>query len=236
MSQPNHTTSFIHRARTRCSGGAAIAAWLVVVAVGWWCVESYQFSVLPAAAQGVPEQWPMDSALVRSSTRPTLVLFLHPKCPCSQATVNELSRLLAEPIAPDNLAPELIVVTTVPSGVDEAWWDTKTVAQSTKIARSNLFIDRDGREAARFGASTSGFVLLFDEAGGRRFAGGITTSRGHEGRSAGADDLSAILSGQPTANMQLPVFGCRLCLPEAAMSERMLGQTRLTTATREPAL
>ena len=79
--------------------------------------------------------------------------------------------------------------------------DRRTIAGGTPTRSHNLasspdaqiFIDRGGREAARFGATTSGMLMFFDAAGTRRYAGGITIARGHEGQSAGADALSALL-------------------------------------------
>ena len=57
--------------------------------------------------------------------------------------------------------------------------------------------------------------MFFDGFGTRRFAGGITLSRGHEGPSAGCDRLAELLSGKLRKTIELPAFGCRLCLPEA---------------------
>ncbi len=194
--------------------GAVVAVWFVVVAGAWWCVERYEFSVNEPLSHPAVTHWPAESALARSKHHPTLLLFLHPKCPCSRATVNELSRLLAVTKEAEMPAPDLLVVATVPPTADESWWDTKTVAQTEQITRATLFVDRGGREAARFGATTSGFVMLFDESGSRRYAGGITVSRGHEGPSAGGDRLAQLLRGDASQAREMPVFGCRLCLPE----------------------
>ena len=68
-------------------------------------------------------------------TRPTLVLFLHPKCPCSRASLNELSDCSRDMQPADRPRPS--------SGrrrhgsaaaVDEAWWNTDTIAQSRQLA------------------------------------------------------------------------------------------------------
>jgi hypothetical protein len=194
--------------------GALVAVWFVVVAGAWWYVERYEFSVNEPLSHPAVTHWPAESALARSEHRPTLVLFLHPKCPCSRATVNELSRLLAVTTETEMPAPDLIVVATVPPTAKESWWDTGTVAQTERIAGATLFVDRGGREAARFGATTSGFVMLFDESGSCRYAGGITVSRGHAGPSAGGDRLAELLRGAASQASEMPVFGCRLCLPE----------------------
>jgi hypothetical protein len=70
--------------------------------------------------------------------------------------------------------------------------------------------DRNGVEAARFGAETSGFVTLFDVSGHLLFRGGITASRGHAGDNVGADAIVSLVNGAPARHRQTPVFGCGL--------------------------
>jgi hypothetical protein len=71
-------------------------------------------------------------------------------------------------------------------------------------------IDEAGREAARFGATTSGHVLLYDRGGRLRFSGGITASRGHVGDNAGRAALLGLLIHGETERERTPVFGCPL--------------------------
>ena len=74
-----------------------------------------------------------------------------------------------------------------------------------------VLVDVDGREAARFGARTSGTVLVYSPHGALLFAGGITASRGHSGDNLGRDAVVTILDrGQPDRTAT-PVFGCPLC-------------------------
>lgn len=193
---------------------ALIAAWLLAVVGGWYFVERYEYSINAPLPHGAVAHWPADSALRLAENGPTLVFFLHPKCPCSRASLHELNRLLTATANGKSPAPELLVVTTVPATADDTWWDTGTVAQSGEIVQAKLFIDRAGTEAARFGATTSGTVMFFDESGNRRYAGGITVARGHEGQSAGADSVTALLRGEAVEMSEMPVFGCRLCLPQ----------------------
>jgi hypothetical protein len=73
-----------------------------------------------------------------------------------------------------------------------------------------LRVDDAGVEAARFGAATSGTVLLYDGSGHLLFNGGITESRGHEGFSAGREMLAHLLA-QPGHEMKhTAVYGCPL--------------------------
>jgi hypothetical protein len=224
------------RARTDWPLRALIGVWLVAAAIGWCYVERYEFATNPPGTHGVVDHWPADSSLPHTLNRPTLVLFLHPKCPCSRASLKELDRLLTPDALAKTPAPELLVVATVPANVDETWWSTGTVEQSRQLTNSKLFIDRDGREAERFGATTSGMLMFFDAAGVRRYAGGITVSRGHEGHSAGSDIVTALVRGEAVERSQLPVFGCRLCLPESTADREIAKRDVEHISQIEPAI
>jgi hypothetical protein len=193
---------------------------------GWWCFERYEFSINEPPSHRVVEHWPAESELVRSEHRSTLLLFLHPKCPCSQASISELNQLLASLKESATQKPDLVVVATIPPTAIDDWWNTDTVASCQQIADARLFIDRGGREAARFGAVTSGTMMLFDEHGERRYAGGITMARGHAGANSGRDQLAAILRGDPPRGEDIPAFGCQLCLPKSNAHTDMTEQLR----------
>jgi hypothetical protein len=75
--------------------------------------------------------------------------------------------------------------------------------------------DRGGVEAKRFGARTSGEVLLYSAVGRLLFFGGITGSRGHEGDNYGLTSLASFLTATPSESAVTagsPVFGCALGL------------------------
>ena len=78
-----------------------------------------------------------------------------------------------------------------------------------RIRGARRVVDAAGQEAKRFGAKTSGFTLVFDRAGMRRFEGGITGSRGHAGDNVGRRAVELLLAGDrgPDAHA---VFGCAL--------------------------
>jgi hypothetical protein len=219
-------------AQGRYAYAALIAVWAVAVAVGWWQTVRYEFATTGWGESRFARSWPIDSALVPAAGRPTLLVFLHPKCPCTRATLNELDRLVATVAGQHLTRPKLQIVAAVPPEADESWWDTKTVAVGRQLAGDNVYIDRAGREAARFGVSTSGTLLLFDESGNRRFGGGITVSRGHEGDSAGADCLVERIAGRGVGVAEMPVFGCRLCLPEVERQRapRLPGRSKAINA------
>jgi len=75
--------------------------------------------------------------------------------------------------------------------------------------------DDDGVEAARFGAATSGQVILYDRDGRLLFSGGITASRGHAGDNDGRDAIVSLLGGGRGTRHSSPVFGCSLLEPSS---------------------
>src|SRR5438874_1239265 len=77
---------------------------------------------------------------------------------------------------------------------------------SAKPAR----LDSDGLESGRFGAETSGFVVLYDGQGKLLFRGGITAGRWHAGDNAGEDAILAALNHAASPLSEAPVFGCAL--------------------------
>ena len=69
----------------------------------------------------------------------------------------------------------------------------------------------EGREAARFGAATSGQTFLYDARGGLLFSGGITGARAHAGDNAGRSAVVTLLNGTGgPAAPRTSVFGCPL--------------------------
>src|SRR5438105_2192626 len=70
-----------------------LGSWLAIVAAGLTALWRYE---LAAGEPGTPPaRWPSASAIAPARERPTLVMLLHPRCPCSRASVEELDRVLA---------------------------------------------------------------------------------------------------------------------------------------------
>ena len=191
-----------------------------MIALGsWGGIVIANFVVLIAYAsrpgQAAPRcDWPAESRLQRVAGAPTLILFLHPRCPCSEATLSELARALVG----YHGAAAVHILFTTPCNAGDDWLATGLVQQAAVIPQSDVRIDRGGVEAARFGAHVSGQVLVFDAEGRCLFDGGITPSRGHEGDTAGRDFITDIFLNQasPSEALRTPVFGCALYRPAAA--------------------
>jgi hypothetical protein len=232
-------TSDSNRLRGGRLGAAAVALWAAAVSGGWWLMMADSFRTECPADMAVAGTWPIDSQLPRATDRATLLVFFHPKCPCSQATLTELGLVLrSRPAESPELAIQIVATTPVSAG--SRWIETPLLARSQLLPSARVFVDYGGQEARRFGAQQSGTVMLFDSEGRRRFAGGITVARGHEGTSVGGQQLARLLGGSANAPASFPTFGCRLvganqCTPtQAAQASRLVDEPS-TDESREAA-
>jgi len=97
-----------------------------------------------------------------------------------------------------------------PPGAPADWCDGELWKQAHDIADVNVAIDNDAKDAAIFGATTSGHVLVYDASGAIRFSGGITDGRGHEGENPGLSAILGLVHDGKTAVSTTPVYGCSL--------------------------
>ncbi|WP_442484425.1 hypothetical protein [Aeoliella sp. SH292] len=193
---------------------AAIVGWCLAATAVWCWATSYEFTTYANSAP-VATRWPAGTTLELAAGRPSLLLFLHPRCPCSRATVHELTRVIDH--LPDADRPRLTIVATLPPDATPDWRETDTVRNLLKLPHSSVVWDTDGVLANKFGATTSGTVQLYQPDGELLYAGGITPSRGHQGDNAGSDTLTQLLTRETSiATASLPAFGCRLCLGDSA--------------------
>lgn len=185
---------------------AVVAGWLACLAAGSGVLLLH--GTTPGAAGPAPAQ--LDSALAEALQwrpgTPLVVLFAHPQCPCLPSTLGELRSALAE--AP----PQALRFVVFEPGQAVAHWDPAAVDALRKAwPNATLLADRDGALAARFGANTSGQVLAYAADGERRFAGGLTAGRGHQGQNPASRRFAAVLREPAAAAASSPVFGCPLC-------------------------
>src|SRR5712664_697474 len=85
--------------------------WLGVAATGLAWMAHY--ANRPGAAADAPARWPAHSAIQHDPNRPTLVMFAHPQCDCTRASVAELTELIARATH----RPKTFVVFIRPAGV-----------------------------------------------------------------------------------------------------------------------
>jgi hypothetical protein len=165
-------------------------------------VNSY--SITAGTAAKSPSEWPSDCPIERSAERDTFLMFLHPRCPCSRASLRELARVMAQ--VGDRL--DVLVVFFQPDDEPNAWARTDLWTAATLIPGVRIATDVGGKTASRFGAATSGQVLLYDAAGRLLFSGGITAGRGHEGDNLGRRAVMSLVRGTEPAENSCQVFGC----------------------------
>lgn len=187
-----------------------VMGWVLATIAGIAALAAY--AGRPGDVGRAPDTWPSEAPFAHSTSRATLVVALHPGCACSKATVAQLARLAARD------AERLDIVALTATYPEFPADDDVLRAALAAVPGVRRVSDPRARIAARFGALTSGHAVLFDASGRVRFTGGLTSSRGHEGDSAGLDFVRAYLEGpQPaTAAVTAPVFGCALAHHEAA--------------------
>lgn len=168
-----------------------------------------RFDGTPAWQHYAPGRWPETAEIAFPTGRPALLVFLHPLCPCSRATLNELNGVVSQ--LPKTALPEIHLL-FVRSIKNPDWNGGELWRQGTEIPNAIRHWDVGGRIAVRFGARTSGATLLYSANRRLLFQGGITGSRGHEGDNLGASRLLAALeTGRRAPNLS-QVFGCALAI------------------------
>ncbi len=160
----------------------------------------------PTPTGATPSLWPTNSRVAREVGHSTLLMFMHPHCPCSTASVEELNRLLGRCQG----AVSTHVLFIRPKGEPDDWTDTSLRKNAESIPGVHVDLDLDGEEARRFGAESSGYVVLYGPKGELLFSGGITGSRGHVGENAGENAVIDLANGRYVSLNHTKVYGCTL--------------------------
>jgi hypothetical protein len=192
---------------------AGLLLW--ATAVGFGVVTLWSYENKPGMAASAPGTWPEDTVIPHPHHRPTLVVLIHPQCSCSHATVGELERLQAH----TRDAVDIYVLMLSPASVRLDWVQSPLWKKVAALDGITVVEDKDGRDAERFGTSTSGQALLYDESGQLVFSGGITASRGHEGDNAGRTAIEQLVRHEGADRSSTFVFGCALFGPAASADE-----------------
>jgi hypothetical protein len=180
------------------------AAWVFAVGAGLAKVLRYENT--PGLSEQTPPDWPRATHLPQPTGRPSLVVFAHPRCPCTRATMSELARIMAQ--CEGKL--DASVVFFLPQSSDPEWEQTELRREAAAIPGVRVLDDKDGQEARCFGAGTSGQTMLYDASGHLLFSGGITAARGHEGDNAGSDAILSLVNSGRADLSKTPAFGCSL--------------------------
>lgn len=190
--------------RTPLLAGLGIGAWLAAVVGG--LVAASVYGVTPGAESTAPLRFPEGSSIVARAGRHTVVLFVHPECACSRASLRALARLERETHGEIDTTVVLAGAPIERGAIDPA-------AVARLVPRARVVVGED--EARRFRVRTSGQVLAYDPGRALVFSGGITAGRGHDGPSLGGESLARIVNGEEPLARSTAVFGCSLEGPKA---------------------
>lgn len=185
----------------------ASLVWIAVLITGFLALAREEWT--PVTATAARPAFPLGSTLALATDVPTLILFAHPRCPCTRASMHELAELLT---GLDHRV-SIQVVFTLPKGVPPHWEQGELWREATAIPGTRVTTDQDGQEAQRFGVKGSGHVLLYQPSGELVFSGGITPSRGHEGDNPGRSAVVSLVTRGRSPVDHTPVYGCPLLEP-----------------------
>jgi hypothetical protein len=186
---------------------AAGGAWLICIVAGLSLLAGHNTtSGVPGVA---PQRWPSGSRISLHGQGHTLVMFAHPRCPCTRASLGELAKILAR--ARGRVSTYVVFFT--PSNATDNWDETDQWSAASTMPGVHVVRDIGGSEARLFQATTSGQTLLYDAAGRLQFSGGITIARGHSGDNPGQSSIESLLSNASSEPRATPVYGCPILTP-----------------------
>ncbi|MEM9417987.1 MAG: RedB protein [Planctomycetota bacterium] len=185
------------------------AGWLILVGLGFTIMNAY--ATTPGEVSVAPPMWPVDTNLEEPADTFQAIVFAHPDCPCTQATLANIRHLSTKHLG--KIKTQLVFFDTKQRRNE--WAVTRLKKMAEDIPGSVVALDEDGHEAERFGVRTSGHVLVYSADHELLFSGGVTASRGHEGRSPGLDAIEALVMDIPPleAIRESAVYGCPLNCP-----------------------
>ena len=169
--------------------------------VGLW-----NYSNTPGHAAPTPVVLTGDAILASLPADWKLIMFVHPHCPCSRASMGELARVMKQ----GSGKIDAVAFFYRPHGEPESWCHTDLWNQAQAIPGVRVAVDTEGNEARRFGALNSGQVVLYDSEGHLSFKGGITSARGHEGDNQGRSAIVSLIRQGTSKRQETPTFGCRI--------------------------
>ena len=148
-----------------------LAAWGVLIAAGFVVLEVY--AAAPGARGRSLPDWPQDCMIPIDGRHPTLLIFLHPLCPCSSASVDELTEIVGR--CGDRVKLHAVLLHTISLEKEGASVVERSLVD---VPGMTIWPDEKGALARGFGVLTS--VALLPHTIPQAiltFSGGITASR-----------------------------------------------------------
>jgi len=159
----------------------------------------------PATAVEGPALWPSELLIPRAKSGYTLVVAIHPQCPCTAATLQELAVAITH--CP-HMQVDLLFIK--PPKMPVEWVKSDLWRTASAFPNSRLIVDEQGKLSATLHAQNSGQTYLYDADGHLVYSGGLTASRGHAGDNDGLGSIISIVNKETTISNAKPVFGCPL--------------------------
>lgn len=150
--------------------------------------------------------WPQNISIAHDRNLYNIVMFAHPQCGCTYASLVELDKLIQS--HPKKFKSKIFFYR--PTGSKPSWSDGESKTMAKKLENVSVFDDEGGQIARRFGAMTSGQVMVYSPKGHLYYAGGITESRGHVGSNAGSRSIANIVETNKPSSKAEHTFGCVL--------------------------
>lgn len=191
---PGNRSSWLRKCQGQRMWLLALPLWLGLIVGGQILLLRYNFAAgkTTPGPKGIP-----------TLKRARLFVALHPRCPCSRATVRELAKILTRAADSSDVTALMFKPASEPDS-----WTEGGLAEDCRRMKCQVRPDPDGTLAAALGSLTSGAVALYDANGKLRYQGGITAARGHEGDNLGEKAVIEILQGSKKSYQGMPVFGC----------------------------
>jgi hypothetical protein len=177
------------------------AAWALLIVAGSGALWRYKTTAGEMVTP--PPEWPTTSELSRGDGL-RLLVFVHPQCTCTRATLHELATLMA------GVGHAVTTTVVVARGASGAPVDTANEELARAIPGVDVVADEGSREASRFSVRTSGQAVLYGDDDHLAFFGGITLARGHVGENDGRLALEGAIRDRYHGQASSPVYGCEI--------------------------
>lgn len=191
-----------------------LVPWLVASILG--VVWLWDYTRTAGSDGEVPPAWPGDY----HGKSHCLVVALHPHCPCSRASADELARIAGA--AGDRFVAKVYFFH--PAGKEAEWISGDLRDVVAEIPNVEVRADPDGRKALKFGLLTSGAVALYGPDGRLVYTGGITDGRGHSGDNPGKLAVIAAMRGRVVETAREAVYGCEIHGPNVGPTPLVPGE------------
>ncbi len=183
---------------------AVCSLWLIAVSVGSVVLHNYVST--PGSQGKAAKHWLSTDSLSLASPLSTLIMVVHPQCPCTQASISELALIMAR--CQNKVKAYVLFVS--PDNLPRSWAQSELWRRAKEMPGVFPIFDVNGLLSHRLNAATSGQTYVYDAEGRLSFSGGITNGRGHEGDNAGVDQIVACINERAKSSSYTAVFGCSL--------------------------